>query len=113
MNWNYSGGPPSQLLDEGILITKAVTMANKMNEFFITKVRDIRSGIPFLPSTLDKCYALMKDRKIGVELHHVSVNKVHKILKSIKSSKSTGIDTLDSFSIKTAAIYHIPLNNAK
>ena len=45
----------------------------------------------------------MKDRKIGVELHHVSANKVHKILKSIKSSKSTGIDTLDSFSIKTAA----------
>ena len=103
MSWKYSGGPPRQLLDGGILVTKAATMATKMNEFFIKKVQDIRSGIPFLPSKFDKCYALMKDRKIGLELHHIPVYKVLKILKSMKSSKSTGIDTLDSYSLKIAA----------
>ena len=87
----------------GILITKAATMATKINEFFIKKVQDIRSGIPFLPSKFDKCYALMKDRKMELELHHIPVYKVLNILKSMKNSKSTGIDTLDSYSLKIAA----------
>ena len=85
------------------MITKAAIIATKMNNFFIKKVKDIRANIPFLPSSLGNCYKTMKGRKVELELQHVSINKVLRILKKMKASKSTGIDTLDGYSVKISA----------
>ena len=103
MNWTKSGGAPSQLLDDGMLVTKASVIATKMNEFFIKKVNDIKLGIHSLPNTFEKCHEIMRGRKIGLEMHYVLLFKVLKILKGLKASKSTSIDTLDSYSVKISA----------
>ena len=103
MNWNNSTGPPSQLLDKGILISKAASIASTMNEFFIEKVQTIRAGIKSLPNEFKICHEIMSHRKISLDINHVSVTHVKKILKKSKGSKSTGIDTLDSYSVKLSA----------
>ena len=45
MDWEDSGGPPSQLSVNNMLITKASLIATAMNQFFIEKVQTIRNGI--------------------------------------------------------------------
>ena len=45
----------------------------------------------------------MRGEKCKLWLNHVTPKKVEKLLKNLKSSKSTGVDGLDSFSVKKAA----------
>ena len=103
MNWKSSGGPPSQLNVDGELMKKASLIAQKMNEFFIEKVRKIREGILFLPNTFEKCREIMENKTCSLGLRHVTLDKVSKLLKNLKNSKSSSIDELDNFCVKVAA----------
>ena len=50
MNWRSEAGPPSQLLVNGNLITKASSIASEMNKYFLDKVDLIRNDIKILPN---------------------------------------------------------------
>jgi hypothetical protein len=103
MDWESSGGPPSQLNVENKLITKASHIATFMNEFFIHKVKKIRDGIQFLPNAFEKCKTIMMGKSCKLELGHVTLDKVNKLLKNLKNSRSTSIDELDNFCVKISA----------
>ena len=103
MNWQSSSGPPSQLQVNGNLISRASDIATEMNSFFINKVKRLRSEIPFRFNNFQSCHQIMKGKSCSLDLSHVSLEKVIRILKGLKSSKSTGLDTFDSYSIKVSA----------
>ena len=50
MDWEDSGGPPTQLSVGNQLISKASLIASEMNQFFIQKVQTIINGIQHLPN---------------------------------------------------------------
>ena len=74
-----------------------------MNQYFIDKVENIRAKIPQLPNNYEKCHEIMKNRMCSLDLQHVTIQKVAKIIKGLKPSKSTGLDGLDSYSLKVSA----------
>ena len=103
MEWDKSGGPPQQLNNNGRLVTSAGEIATIMNEFFIEKVRLIRDGIRNVPNNFHKCIEIMRGKNCRLNLNHVTVKKVNKLLKGLKDSKSTSIDEIDNFCVKVAA----------
>ena len=112
MGWK-STGIPTQLKVDGVLVTSARKIAELMNNFFLNKVETIRAGIAFARFNMDKVHSIMVNKTCRLQLHHVSLVKVTKILKSLSNSRSTGTDELDNFSVKIAAdliakpIHHI------
>ena len=76
-----------------------------MNEYFIEKVQNIRSGMIDAIFSLAKVKEIMKNKSCKLRLKHVSESKVKKILNSLSNSRSTGLDELDNFSVKVAADY--------
>ena len=103
MDWEESGGPPTQLSIGNQLITKASVIASEMNQFFIQKVQIIRNGIQHLPNLFSQCKNIMRDKKCKLDLKHVPISKVNKLLKNLKNSRSTAIDELDNYCVKLSA----------
>ena len=87
MNWK-STGSPSQLEENGVLITSARSIAHVMNNFVIDMAPYMR---------------VMKDKKCKLSLSHITVYKVRKLLSSLSNSRSTAMDDLGNFSVKLAA----------
>ena len=102
MGWKATG-TPSQLEMNNTLETKASNIARIMNEFFIDKVLMIRNGLQRVPKRLQECINIMRGKECKLDLDHVTVGTVQKLLKNLKSSRSTSVDELDSFAVKLAA----------
>ena len=102
MNWK-STGTPSQIEEDGKLVKKASEIAKIMNHFFIDKVQAIRHAMGQTVENLTTCSNIMKNRQLKLTFQHITVEKVRKLLKKLKNSKSTSIDELDNFAVKTAA----------
>ena len=102
MGWK-STGIPTQLKVGNELVTSAKKIAKHMNEFFLNKVETIRAGIASVRFNMSKVHDIMSNKTCQLQLKHVSLEKVLKTLKSLSNSRSTGIDELDSFSVKLAA----------
>ena len=103
MNWVNNSGPPSQLCISGKLVTKASLLATEMNNYFITKVRVIREGIQHSFNNFTECFEIMQSKNCSLNLKHVSIKKINKLLKALKNTKSTATDELDNFCVKLAA----------
>ena len=103
MDWENSGGPPSQLSVGNKLISKASTIATEMNQFFIEKVKNIRNGIQHLANSFSKCKDIMKNKKCKLAMKHIPISKVNKLLKGLKNSRSTSVDGQDNFCTKISA----------
>ena len=112
MGWKFKG-TPSHIKVNDDLISSARVMAQRFNEFFVGKVASIRSNMPPGDLPLAKLDEIMLNKNCKMGLNHVSLAKVKKIIKGLSCSKSTGIDELDSFSVKLAVefiaqpIHHI------
>ena len=104
MGWT-SPGTPSQIKVKNDLITSAKEIARHMNEYFIQKVLAIRSSMQAAYFSISTVRSIMKNKKCKLQLSHINVGKVQKILKSLSSSRSTSIDELDNYSLKLAAEY--------
>ena len=102
MNWK-SKGSPSHLEINGKLEAKAQVVAKHVNEFFSTKVKDIRDSIENVPPNFLTCQEIMNGKNCSMSLAHVNIGKVKKLLKSLKTSKSTIIDELDNYVAKISA----------
>ena len=102
MGWKTTG-TPSQLEINNSLETKASNIARLMNTFFIDKVLKIRNEMQKVPEKLGECFNIMSGKDCKLDLDHVTVGTVKKLLKNLKSSRSTSVDELDSFAVKLAA----------
>ena len=108
LGWS-SGGPPTQLFENGLLLNKPSSLAKCMNEFFINKVRNLRENLPPSPfNPLELLKKLMKNRTCSFSLQPVHPDEILKIIKQLKSTKSCGLDNIDSFVIKLAKEELIP-----
>ena len=98
-----SPGTSSQIKVNNELITSARKIAHYMNEYFIEKVTSIRSVMHNMAFPVDKLIDKMSGKICKMQINHIQVNKVRKILKKLSNSKSTAVDELDNFSVKLAA----------
>ena len=108
LGWS-TGGPPTQLFENGLLLNKPSCLARCMNEFFINKVLNLRANLP--PSNmnpLELLRNLMKNRKCSFYLKPVDPDEIEKIISGLKSTKSCGLDNIDSFVIKLAKNELVP-----
>ena len=102
MKWK-STGTPTQLEENGRLVTSAKLIAQVMNNFFIEKIRSIRQSMAMVAINMAPCKQVMQNKKCKLSFSHISVSKVSKLLNSLSNSKCTATDNLDNFSVKTAA----------
>ena len=103
LNWNNTG-PPSQLFHQGQLINSPAGLAGTMNNFFISKVRNLRQGIP--PTELDPLHVLREafsDRECSFRFTAVHPEEVHRVLRGLKNTKSCGVDYIDTAIVKLVA----------
>ena len=100
LGWS-KGGPPTRLMENGVLVSKPSALARIMNEFFINKVQSLRSKLPSStgdPSLLVK--KLMGNKSCNLKFHSVHPDVVLRIISSLKSTHSCGVDNIDSRVIK-------------
>ena len=88
MGWK-SSGPPSQLFVEKIIL-KPRDIANTMNQFFVSKVKNLQKKLPRRKNDpLQYLKSAMKNRKCSFKLRAVTPDEVRGIIKNLKNSKST------------------------
>jgi hypothetical protein len=108
LDWK-STGSPTQLFHEGKMMNKPSEIADCQNSYFIDKVKKIRQDLPpQVSDPLSKLKFLMRSRTCSFQLKPVHPDTVEDILSSLKNSKSSGLDTIDTFSLKLAAPYILP-----
>ena len=108
LNWTSSGAP-SQLFYEGRLETKPSRLAECMNNFFIQKVRNLKERI--IPSNSDPLAILrqlMTNRSCVFQLQPVHPDQVEKMIINLKNSGSSGLDFIDTSTIKLAKTEILP-----
>ena len=113
LNWS-STSSPTKLIHGNRVETSPSKMANIMNNFYISKVNNIRSALP--PPVTDPL-GYLKQMMYGCptrfQLKPVHPDIVYKIIGEMKSSRSSGIDHIDSQILKlirkdiTPVITHI------
>ena len=85
-------------------------LAGIMNEFFVSKVRNLRENLPNIPGNpLPKVSSLMQDRSCSFNFRPVSPDEVSEIISNLKSSRSCGIDDIDTYVIKLARDELVPV----
>ena len=108
LGWG-NNGPPTKLLENGKVITSPKTIAESMNNFFANKIEHLKDNIP--ASTDDPCAKLrevMKDRICSFSFQPVGPDEVEKIVLNLKNTKSTGIDSINTITLKLALPYILP-----
>ena len=90
-------------------MNKPSEIADCQNNFFITKVSQIRANLPpQVSDPLAKLKFLMRNRTSSFNLKCVHPETVEEILSSLKNSNSSGLDSIDTFSLKLAGQRIIP-----
>ena len=103
LGWGTSG-TPTQLFWEGRMVSSPSGLASAMNRFFLDKIKRLRTGIP--PPTGDpvrKLREALKNRHCTFSMKQVGTEAVLKIIKNLKNSSATGVDYIDTKSIKLIA----------
>ena len=107
-------GPPTQLVINGELKNKPSDLADGMNDFFVTKVQNLRKDIPPCRNNpYDRVSQLMSNRNCSFRLQCVHPDVISEIIRNVKSSKTCGLDNIDSHVLKlvsekiTPVISHI------
>ena len=96
-----TGGPPTQLYQNGSLISNPAGLSSTMNEFFISKVNNLRKKIPPVQSDpLRYLREAMVNRSCLFTLQPVELAQVKKIIKGLKNSTATGVDYIDTNTVK-------------
>ena len=100
LGWS-KGGPPSKLIEGGIVYNKPKDLARIMNSFFINKVRMLRENLQQNPGNpLLLVEKLMQNRSCSFRLKSVHPDTVLKTLSNLKSSSSCGTDEIGSNVLK-------------
>ena len=70
------------------MVTKAGTIAEQMNKFFISKIAKIRNGMRHVAWDATSCMNIMAGKGCRLGLGHVSEAKVKMILRNLSNSRS-------------------------
>ena len=113
LGWGDSG-PPTRLYHEGKFVNTPKELAKTMNQFFWTKVDNVRKGIPSSNADpLDKVRESMQGRRGQFNFRNVTKEEIKKTILNMKTSTATGIDWIDTNCLKvvvdiiTPALTHI------
>ena len=109
LGWS-SGGPPTQLFWEGRMVHRPAGLASSMNRYFVNKVKDLRQKIPM--SAADPLRYLreaMQKRECQFKLNQVGSYEVLKLIRGLKNSTATGVDYLDTRTVKLGAEILAPI----
>ena len=100
MGWKNTG-PPTQLFYKGQMVSSPQGLANSMNSFFIDKVQGLKSNLPPQKNDpLETLSRIMSSRTCTFHLQSVHPDEVLEIVKDLKNSKSTGLDDIDTGTLK-------------
>ena len=103
LGWG-GGGAPTQLQCEGRLVTSPAGLALTMNKFFLEKIKMLRSSIPHsVRDPLRKMREVMRDRSCTFRIERVTTKDVLKTIQGLKNSSSSGVDFIDTKTVKLAA----------
>ena len=103
LNWG-SSGPPTQLVCDGKIVSSPSRIANIMNNFFTDKVKSLRNKIPAERSDpLSKFKEAMHQRTCVFKLKKTTEAEVLEVISQLKNSSSSGIDYIDTRTIKLIA----------
>ena len=103
LGWG-GGGTPTQLFSEGRLVTSPGGLASCMNKFFLDKVRNLRSSVPTVQTDpLEKMKQAMQGRRSSFKLKTVSIVDVIKVISNLKNSSATGVDYIDTRTVKLSS----------
>jgi hypothetical protein len=94
----------AQLFSEGRTVTSTAGLANAMNRFFLDKIKRLKESIPFtITDPLSTFREAMQGRQCSFNIDQVSVNDLLTIIKGLKNSSATGVDYIDTRTVKLAA----------
>ena len=79
-----------------------------MNDFYVSKVKNIRKSLPLIGDPLKTLRGLMAGRTSKFSFAPVHPDKVNKILLGLKSTKTCGNDQLDTHILKISRPYIVP-----
>ena len=100
LGWT-KGGPPTKLLEDGVVYNKPSDIARIMNSFFINKVRTLRQNLPNNPGNpLELVEKLMQNRNCSFSLKSVHPDTILKILSNLKGTSSCGTDDIGANVLK-------------
>ena len=103
LGWG-GGGTPTQIFSDGKMVTSPAGLASSMNRFFLDKIKRLRNSIPaVLTDPLAKMKEAMRSRSCSLHLKSVTVEDVLKIISSLKNSSATGVDYIDTRTVKLSA----------
>ena len=91
------------------MLTSPHTMADVQNQYYINKVKEIRSNMP--PQKCDPLATvrrLMTGRNIKFTVSPVAPDEIDKIIKELKNSKCSGLDELDTYVLKLTKPFIVP-----
>ena len=99
---------PSQIVINNKLLSKPIEMCTAMNEFFIKKISDLKTGIVQDTSEdeLEVLRNYVSSKNLpddGFRLKEINEEETLEIIKSLKGKKSIGLDWICGFSLKLAA----------
>ena len=104
-----SGGPPTKLYSDGVLHSKPSALSSVMNNFFVSKVKNLIKDLPANPADpLLLVKKLMQNRECTFSLGPVYPEMIEKIIKKMKTTKTVGIDNIDSYVVKLASAELLP-----
>ena len=97
---------PTFIEVNGVFLTKPVDIANYFNNFFITKIKNIRDRMSPINSGLSQTIIrnkIMKGKECNFEFKEITIEEMEKLLMSVRSDKPCGVDHLDGRLIGLAA----------
>ena len=100
MGWKKTG-PPTQLFSGGKVVNSPIELATEMNNFFTSKVKKLIQKLPApTADPTENLARIMESRSCNFSFQPVHPDEVLNIVKKLKNSKSTGLDYIDTASIK-------------
>ena len=110
-NWCgwISSGPPTKLVDNGVVYSKPKELATIMNTQFISKVNSYRNQLSQnVGNPLTLVRNIMRSQTCTFNLRTVHPDEVNKVISLLKSSDSCGLDNINSRVIKLATKELLP-----
>ena len=95
-------GPPSQIVEDGVLLTKQQDVANSMNKTLTDKIDKVKERIPKSnKNPLDYTKKYLEDKEIGqFSLGRVTREQVKTTIKKLKNTNAAGPDEIPRVAVK-------------
>ena len=95
-------GPPSQIIEDGILLTKQQDVANSMNKTLTEKIDKVKERIPKSnKNPLDYTKKYLENKEIGqFSLGRVTREQVKTVIKKLKNTNAAGPDEIPCVAVK-------------